>query len=189
VEEAAAELGERIMARPGASVVLSRLLRLQRRTSTVEPALLAYSTLLGGPEFRRWLAGRPAGSGSRPPDPEPPGPSAAPARSRDQDGELHLTLVGPHGHNAFVFHVHGPCMGAGIEIPAAAGRVEAAPETSFRLPELSMGLLPGTGGTGPSPGGSDVAAPAISALPARRCPLRRRCAGGLVDRGRVAGGR
>lgn len=43
--------------------------------------------------------------------------------------------------------VHGACVGAGIEVPAAAARVTAAPETYFRLPEVSMGLIPGAGGT------------------------------------------
>jgi hypothetical protein len=44
-------------------------------------------------------------------------------------------------------HVHGACIGAGIEIPAFAGRVVARGEATFRLPELSMGLVPGAGGT------------------------------------------
>lgn len=44
-------------------------------------------------------------------------------------------------------HLHGPCIGAGIEVPAFAGRVLAAPGTTFRLPELAMGLIPGAGGT------------------------------------------
>lgn len=43
--------------------------------------------------------------------------------------------------------VHGHCVGAGIEIPAFAARVVAAPDTVFRLPEVSMGLVPGAGGT------------------------------------------
>ena len=43
--------------------------------------------------------------------------------------------------------LHGACVGAGIELPAFAGRVTCAPETSFRLPEVSMGLVPGAGGT------------------------------------------
>jgi len=43
--------------------------------------------------------------------------------------------------------LHGACVGAGIEIPAFAGRVVAAPETFFLLPELAMGLVPGAGGT------------------------------------------
>ncbi|WP_286958443.1 MULTISPECIES: enoyl-CoA hydratase/isomerase family protein [Arsenicicoccus] len=44
-------------------------------------------------------------------------------------------------------HLHGPCIGAGIEVPAFAGSVLASPGTTFRLPELRMGLIPGAGGT------------------------------------------
>jgi hypothetical protein len=44
-------------------------------------------------------------------------------------------------------HLHGACIGAGIELPAFAGRVTAAPDTVARLPEVSMGLVPGAGGT------------------------------------------
>lgn len=43
--------------------------------------------------------------------------------------------------------VHGACVGAGVELAALAGRVHAAPDARFRLPELSMGLIPGVGGT------------------------------------------
>jgi enoyl-CoA hydratase/carnithine racemase len=43
--------------------------------------------------------------------------------------------------------VHGDCIGAGIEVPAFAGRVVAAPGSRFRLPEVAMGLVPGAGGT------------------------------------------
>lgn len=43
--------------------------------------------------------------------------------------------------------LHGHCVGAGIEIPAFAGRVVATPDTMLRLPEVSMGLIPGAGGT------------------------------------------
>lgn len=44
-------------------------------------------------------------------------------------------------------HIHGACIGAGIELPAYAGRVIAAPDTRMALPEISMGLVPGAGGT------------------------------------------
>jgi hypothetical protein len=44
-------------------------------------------------------------------------------------------------------HLHGACLGAGIELPAFAGRVVAAPDTSIGLPEVSLGLVPGAGGT------------------------------------------
>lgn len=43
--------------------------------------------------------------------------------------------------------VHGRCAGAGVELPAFAGRVIADPDTTFLLPELAMGLIPGAGGT------------------------------------------
>jgi Enoyl-CoA hydratase/isomerase len=43
--------------------------------------------------------------------------------------------------------VHGACIGAGIEVPSFAGRVEARDDAWFRLPELGMGLVPGAGGT------------------------------------------
>lgn len=44
-------------------------------------------------------------------------------------------------------HLHGACIGAGIELPAFAGTVLAAPDTRIRLPEVAMGLVPGAGGT------------------------------------------
>ncbi len=44
-------------------------------------------------------------------------------------------------------HVHGSCVGAGIELPAFAHAVIADPDTTFRLPEIGFGLVPGAGGT------------------------------------------
>jgi enoyl-CoA hydratase/carnithine racemase len=43
--------------------------------------------------------------------------------------------------------LHGACFGSGIELPAFAGRVVAAPDTRIALPELALGLIPGAGGT------------------------------------------
>jgi enoyl-CoA hydratase/carnithine racemase len=43
--------------------------------------------------------------------------------------------------------VHGSCIGAGVELPAFAPHVVADPATTFRLPEVAMGLIPGAGGT------------------------------------------
>ncbi len=43
--------------------------------------------------------------------------------------------------------VHGACHGAGVELPAFARRVIARPGTTFTLPEVGMGLVPGAGGT------------------------------------------
>ena len=42
--------------------------------------------------------------------------------------------------------VHGACIGSGIEFPAFAGRVFAAGDSHFQLPELKFGLIPGAGG-------------------------------------------
>jgi enoyl-CoA hydratase len=46
-----------------------------------------------------------------------------------------------------VAHLHGACFGSGIELPAFAARVVARPDTVVGLPELSLGLIPGAGGT------------------------------------------
>ncbi|WP_262062252.1 enoyl-CoA hydratase/isomerase family protein [Streptomyces sp. STR69] len=48
-------------------------------------------------------------------------------------------------------HLHGACVGAGIELAAFAGRVVAADDTVIRLPEIEMGLIPGAGGTASIP--------------------------------------
>lgn len=63
-------------------------------------------------------------------------------RTRGGAGRLVAQLAG-----RIEVRVHGHCIGAGIEIPAFAGRVVASPETVFRLPEVAMGLIPGAGGT------------------------------------------
>lgn len=47
--------------------------------------------------------------------------------------------------------IDGPCVGAGIELAAYAGTVMATPRARFRLPEVSMGLIPGAGGTASIP--------------------------------------
>jgi enoyl-CoA hydratase/carnithine racemase len=43
--------------------------------------------------------------------------------------------------------LHGFCVGSGIELPAFARTVVADPATTFQLPEMAMGLIPGAGGT------------------------------------------
>lgn len=45
------------------------------------------------------------------------------------------------------FYVHGACIGSGIELPAFGRRVVAHNRTFFQMPELSLGLIPGAGGT------------------------------------------
>ncbi len=46
-----------------------------------------------------------------------------------------------------VARVHGPCAGSGVELPAFAARVIAAPDFRASLPEVTLGLVPGAGGT------------------------------------------
>ena len=198
---------------PLAALSYARLLHATAALDTW-PALLAesatYSALLGGGEFKDWLARttRPA----RDPDPAPA------VRFDRAGGRLVITLDRPSRRNAFgrrmrdeliealqmaeldetieqvnisgagpafcaggdlaefgdvgdpaMAHavritqnpavllarlhdrvsvsVHGPCVGAGIELPAFADRIEANPDARFRLPEVGMGLIPGAGGT------------------------------------------
>jgi enoyl-CoA hydratase/carnithine racemase len=46
-----------------------------------------------------------------------------------------------------VAQVHGPCAGSGVELPAFAAHIEAQSNFTASLPEVSMGLIPGAGGT------------------------------------------
>ena len=43
--------------------------------------------------------------------------------------------------------IDGACVGAGVELAAFCAKVKATERARFRLPELSMGLIPGAGGT------------------------------------------
>jgi hypothetical protein len=199
---------------PHATTVLAGLLRWTGALdvpAALDAESLAYSTLLGGPEFAGWLA-------RRGPRPLPP-PAAADPVLVARDGDLlRLTLNRPERRNAYgrqlrdalvdalalaeldptvervvldgagpafcsggdldefgtapdlatahlvrtrggaarplhrladrvEVRVHGACVGAGIELPAFAGRVVATPNAGFRLPEIGMGLIPGAGGT------------------------------------------
>lgn len=216
VEEPARELAvlrAAAEANPQATLVLAEVLRagLADVTAALGLESFAYSTLLGGAEFGRWLE-------RRGPRPLPP-PAPHPPVLIDRTGEtLHITLNRPERRNAYgrevrdtlvealelaaldssiarvvlagagpsfsaggdldefgtapdlatahfvrtrggaarLLHqlagrvevrLHGSCVGAGIELPAFAGRVLARPGTTFRLPEVGMGLIPGAGGT------------------------------------------
>jgi enoyl-CoA hydratase/carnithine racemase len=44
-------------------------------------------------------------------------------------------------------HLHGSCLGAGIELSAFAETVRASPGTRIGLPEIELGLMPGAGGS------------------------------------------
>jgi enoyl-CoA hydratase/carnithine racemase len=61
-------------------------------------------------------------------------------------GRSPARLLAAVGERATAY-VHGSCVGAGIELAAFAARVVADPATTFALPELRLGLIPGAGGT------------------------------------------
>ena len=77
--------------------------------------------------------------------------------------------------------VHGACIGAGVELPAFARRVVARPGTFFQLPELSMGLVPGAGGTASLPRRIGRQRTAWMALSGERVSLETARQWGLVD--------
>jgi hypothetical protein len=78
-------------------------------------------------------------------------------------------------------HLHGYSIGAGIELPAFARRIVAAPDTAIRLPELSMGLIPGAGGTVSIPGRIGRTRTGYLALSGTTLDAETALAWGLVD--------
>ena len=72
-----------------------------------------------------------------------PDPGAAHAVRLDQSAGLAVHRI----RDRVEAHLHGRCIGAGVEVPAFAKRVVAVPGTTFQLPELELGLVPGAGGT------------------------------------------
>jgi enoyl-CoA hydratase/carnithine racemase len=72
----------------------------------------------------------------------------------EDPASAHLTRLGASAglelhrlRNLVRPRLHGACIGAGIEVPAFARHVVADGSAWFMLPELSMGLIPGAGGT------------------------------------------
>ncbi|MFP3899383.1 MAG: enoyl-CoA hydratase/isomerase family protein [Acidimicrobiia bacterium] len=86
-------------------------------------------------------------------------------------------------------HLHGACMGSGIELPAFAGTVIAEPSTTIGLPELSLGLVPGAGGTVSIPRRVGRHRTARLALTGERLDAQTALAWGLVDAVQDIGGR
>lgn len=84
--------------------------------------------------------------------------------------------------------VHGACVGAGVELPAFVSRVEADPSAFFQLPEHSMGLVPGAGGTVSLPRRIGRQRTAWMALSGERIDAQTALHWGLVDALRSAAG-
>lgn len=78
--------------------------------------------------------------------------------------------------------VRGACVGAGVELAAFAGTVEAHGWAYFQLPELRMGLIPGAGGTVSLPRRIGRHRTAWLALTGRRLDVATALEWGLVDR-------
>lgn len=207
-------LSSAVQGRPVAATLLARTLRLTESLpipQALDVESLAYSTLLGGTEFREWHAQQSLSEQTLPPNRDllnltrdddivsvrlndPERSNAMTAEMRDalygalvnilEDPSLptvRLTSAGrcfsTGGHlpefgsaqdlakahivrtlhscakvlhelgDRVSVHLHGACIGSGIEVPTAAQYRTAAPGAWFQLPELSMGLIPGAGGT------------------------------------------
>lgn len=78
-------------------------------------------------------------------------------------------------------HVHGACIGAGVELPAFCARVSAREDAFFALPEVGMGLVPGAGGSASLPRRIGRQRTAWMALTGARVDARTALAWGLVD--------
>jgi enoyl-CoA hydratase/carnithine racemase len=78
-------------------------------------------------------------------------------------------------------HLHGACIGSGIELPAFAGRVVAEADTVIGLPEVGLGLVPGAGGTVSLPARIGRHRTAQLALTGHRIDAATARAWGLVD--------
>jgi enoyl-CoA hydratase/carnithine racemase len=212
-EPAVERVREGVLRSPRAAIACGQLVR---QTAVLGPAeglaaeATAYSLLLGGAEFGRWLGERGAA--------RPPTPAAEPVLVRRDGARLSIVLNVPERRNAFsagvrealldavllaeadetiesvelsgagpafcsggdlaefgtatdlvaawlvrlsrapwrvidriapkvTVYAQGACVGAGTEIAAYAGRVVAAPDAFFALPEVRMGLVPGAGGS------------------------------------------
>ena len=84
-------------------------------------------------------------------------------------------------HTRLEFHLHGACIGAGIELPAFAARVVAKKSTFMPLPEIRLGLLPGAGGTVSIARRIGRHRTAYLALSARRITAETALQWGLID--------
>lgn len=77
--------------------------------------------------------------------------------------------------------IDGACMGAGLELAAFAGRIEASKKAWFQLPELAMGILPGAGGCVSLTRRIGRRRTALMILSGRRISARKAFEWGLVD--------
>jgi len=78
--------------------------------------------------------------------------------------------------------IHGPALGGGLEVAMSAHYRLALPAAKLGLPEVSLGLLPGAGGTQRAPRLMGVKAAADLMLSGKHLSAKAALATGLVDR-------
>jgi 1,4-dihydroxy-2-naphthoyl-CoA synthase len=78
-------------------------------------------------------------------------------------------------------HIHGACIGAGLEMAAFASRISASRNAWFQLPELAMGLIPGAGGCVSVSRRIGIARTALMVISGRKIPARLALEWGLID--------
>jgi len=78
--------------------------------------------------------------------------------------------------------IHGPALGGGLEVAMSAHYRLALPAAKLGLPEVSLGLLPGAGGTQRAPRLMGVKAAAELMLSGKHLSAKAAQAAGLVDR-------
>ena len=79
------------------------------------------------------------------------------------------------------FHLHNACIGSGIELPAFGRRIIARRDAYFQLPELHLGLIPGSGGCVSIPKRIGRQRTALLALGGRRISAPKALEWGLID--------
>lgn len=93
-----------------------------------------------------------------------------------------LPAVALAGRGAILdVHVQGPCVGAGLEMAAFAGRITARSNAWFQLPELALGLIPGAGGCVSVPQRIGRQRAALMILSGRRINAQIALRWGLID--------
>jgi enoyl-CoA hydratase/carnithine racemase len=78
-------------------------------------------------------------------------------------------------------HIHGGCVGSGLELAAFAGWLTAGPNAWFQLPETGMGILPGFGGCVSLPRRIGRQRAAALMLSGKRINARQALEWGLID--------
>ena len=79
-------------------------------------------------------------------------------------------------------HLNGPAIGAGLELAAFAHEVTAHSKAWIQLPEITMGLIPGAGGTVSVSRRIGRHKTAYMTLTGKRIRAETACAWGLIDK-------